>query len=114
MSCMEAWRGQAKKIDVPEEKIKTFKDKIAYFKSIGIPLDDIDYEDETYYSEHIFEINDEWYRVIDANEFHHEDEIAIAKKEENGEISFTLQFYNGGTFFGEMFEKAIKNMGEKY
>ena len=54
------------------------------------------------YKEKVYELQDE-----ELDEYA---DLIKAKKEENGEISYHLKFYNGGTCFKECLEEALDKL----
>lgn len=75
---------------------------------------------ETYYESWLEKLNDVHYGnyvVVDECLYHVirqskdvDDDIFQAEKNEDGSISFTVKYYNGGCSFNEAIEKATENL----
>jgi hypothetical protein len=87
-------------------------DHLSFHESIQVlknqyDIEDIDYEDEYFYSTDIVMINDIFY-AMDRKEYDECDDIIEASKTDNG-YEFELKFYNGGCSFREALTEAIDN-----
>ncbi len=87
----------------------SFADKVAYVeKELGVKYD----ADDKYYGTDYVCANERIYHIIENKELDGED-ICEGRLNQNGEIEFVLQFYNGGTCFGEMIEEAVEKAQNK-
>jgi hypothetical protein len=106
MSETEYHTGVIREIKLPETS-KSFESQIEWLKNEGYNFIYVDIEEEFFESEECIKINDIWYKFIQKRKEEPYNDIVEATKLENGDISFTLKFYNGGTYLGEMLEKAL-------
>ena len=107
MSYEENWSGILEKIEVSKDL--TFQEQIEYLKNEGYDIDS--YERGKIFIEEsdCFCYKDEWYKFVEKEDHEDNDYICEAKKIDD-KISFRLRFYNGGTCFDEMLEKALDNL----
>jgi hypothetical protein len=107
MSDTEHWQGKAKEyvFSGPE----TYKDKVEFMKSRGHELEEEDYDDDPakgyIYCKTLIEIDGRWFELSEKKEY--DSDICTATIGINGEISFTLNFYNGGCCFAEALLDAV-------
>ena len=57
-----------------------------------------------------FFVNDDVYEKFEHIEIEEGDDIDVLTPNNDGTYSFVMQFYNGGTYLGEMIEDALKKL----
>lgn len=110
MSCTELHIGKIKKLDLQNRSIEEWAEEISKVVGIGLEESYCDSYEELIknelYDKYII-VKDEVYEVIEDEELE-DGEISTLTPEENDIFSFTMRFYNGGTYLTEMLEDAIK------
>jgi len=108
MSDYETHRGKMIKVDNPDNHdLKT--QCAAILKKLGDEVDDdpVDYLLNHYWGKYIH-VDDDLYRILEDEELDFGDSFAHLTYNEDGTISFTSTFYNGGTCLSEMLEEALR------
>lgn len=110
MSYTETRKGKVRKIcDVID--IERYCSEIAYSKGLTLPEEYDTYEEfieEDFRKEYVF-LKNGLYQIIIDEEFS-EHGFLEAKENQNGEIEYFLQWYNGGASFNEALYSAIKDI----
>lgn len=110
MSCTEFHHGKAKKIEFSGDL--TLQEKVDELKNRGFQFDYEYVEDNDIYCKNLaymYESGD-FYELLEHSKSNDEQDLAIATKNDDGTINFTLQFYNGGCGFEEQFEEAVNKL----
>jgi len=93
--------------ETKDQYIIRFADSIG--RKIGFDTTPDPYEFGELFNDEALMIGDTIYSIINKTE-HDEGDICHASKNEDGTIDFVLQFYNGGTYFEEMLDDALKKV----
>lgn len=57
-------------------------------------------------------VRNKMYKILKDTNIDPDNYICTAIKDEDGDIDYELRYYNGGTDYSEMLEKALKSIGE--
>jgi hypothetical protein len=106
MSNQEIRIGKIKPIEFSSRINGTFKSKVSWLKRNKFKFDDVDYDNENIYSEQVVKYGDEWYEVIEDNEYNDVD-LSETFYNDDGTISYLLGYYNGGCCFEEALGHAL-------
>jgi hypothetical protein len=110
MSEMEYHTGKIKEVvlDMPDS---SFEEKVKKLQEMGYNIEEWDEDfiecDNLVY---LWKFK-KFYELIDHKNMN--DYTCEAWKDENDVINFSLAFYNGGTYLGEMLEKSIEEMNKE-
>jgi hypothetical protein len=108
MSYTEIHTGRIKKI--PFDSTYSNEEKIEAMKNMGYEFSYI--EDDFSYAESenndFMKIGDDYYSVIEHQQL--EEGYCIVNKNDDGSLSYSTSFYNGGTCLEEMLEDSIKGL----
>ncbi len=104
MSDMEHWVGKAKEYVFTVNR--TFTEKIEFMKSRGHVIEDY-YEGEEWFDcKTLVQCGGRWFEITEKKEY--DNDICTASIGTDGEVSFCLNFYNGGCSFTTALMDAIE------
>lgn len=107
MSEMESVAGIAKKIGDLSFSEQSFKEVIDTLVDRSVHLEDIDYEDEYFWSDEVVRFKDDVY-LIQEKQGRDPSGWIDGEMLSDGSIQFDCYFYNGGCSSTEAIEEAIK------
>ena len=110
MSDTELRIGKAQEIHLSENL--TFEQKIEHLKNKGFKILDFDENGSYIDCKNLVACKNRFFEILEDEDFIYDD-VASATIDDNGVISYTLKYYNGGAGFEDMFEQAILNMEKR-
>ena len=114
MSSTEFHTGKLKEIDMGPYENENLAEQAKFLINKGFINCDFDEECDYFECSNIARIGNTFYEIIDHYSASDEDQdIGQANKNEDGTISFMLQFYNGGCGFDEALEDTLQTINKK-
>lgn len=86
-----------------------FESIIALLQKRGYSFEEIDIDDEYFYSKEVVRLNDDYYAIVDKEL--DGSELSLITINGDGDIEYLISFYNGGASLEEALESRLSEQG---